>query len=213
VLVVSLASEGFFTGYQAFRLHTPCVFCLIVFGFIVALGVIRLLQREWVVMMGFGSLAAVFCLFYLVLPVGATNPIPGDKELVLFYGKDCKYCAEVLKVLDEKNIPVEHVLVNEYAAMLKNMGIEHVPTLYVNYKNEKVFVTGKDAILSYLQCSDQKSAKAPARKGSKKGPASPKEAGTVTPFELNGQGSQNLPFQIVVPPAEGGACRSDENCK
>ncbi len=75
VLVVSLACEGFFTGFQAFRVHTPCIFCLIVSGLLVTLGLLRFLQGEKEIIAGFAAMAGVFSLCFLILPVESTGRI------------------------------------------------------------------------------------------------------------------------------------------
>ncbi len=150
VLIVSLACEGFFTGYQAFSIHIPCVLCLIILGIVVTLGILRLLAGETGLIAGFVSLIAVFSMFYLVPPATVSVSLPADDRFVLFYSKDCRHCAEVLKDLDEKKIVVKHLEVGEYAAYLKGMGIDTVPTLMVNAPYQKLFITGKDAILTYL---------------------------------------------------------------
>jgi uncharacterized membrane protein len=77
ILIVSLACEGYFTGFQAFRIHRPCIFCLAVFGFIITLGLLRLLQGEREIITGFGAMAGVFSLCYLILPVEGTVQIEG----------------------------------------------------------------------------------------------------------------------------------------
>ena len=77
VLIVSLACEGYFTGFQAFRIHRPCIFCLTVFGFMVTLGLLRLLQGEREIIAGFAAMAGVFSLCYLILPVDSTERIEG----------------------------------------------------------------------------------------------------------------------------------------
>lgn len=151
ILIVSLGAEGFFTGYQVFRLHNVCALCLITFGLFLILGISRILYGEKEVIAGFLSCAGIFALFYLVLPAGAAVHLPED-EIILFYGKDCKYCTEVLKEIETSGIKVVNFPVGEYADFLKNMGIEHVPTLYVNGKNRKIFLTGKEAIDRYLFC-------------------------------------------------------------
>jgi hypothetical protein len=213
ILIISLASEGFFTGYQAFRLHAACVFCLVVFGFLVSLSVIRLIQGEKAIIAGFASLIAVFSLFYLILPAEGTATIPSRKQLVLFYGKDCKYCAEVMKEIDERQLPVDHVLVNEYSGFLKSMGIEHVPTLYVNKNNEKIFLTGKESILAYLTCKQEETAKGPAKteKRPKKENNAARQSNIIGPSGPAGQTTQT--FELVLPPSEEGICKSDEKCK
>ena len=77
ILIASLACEGYFAGFQAFRIHRPCIFCLTVFGFIVALGLLRLLQGEREIITGFAAMAGVFSLCYLILPVESTVQIEG----------------------------------------------------------------------------------------------------------------------------------------
>jgi len=149
ILVVSLAAEGFFVGYQAFRLQTLCVICAITFGFFLVLGIMRLLSGDKEVIAGFLSSAAVVSLFYLILPAGGAVRLP-EEELVLFYSVDCRYCSEVREKIDAHKIQVSHLLVGEYSGLLKNIGIEHVPTLLVNKKNQKIFLTGREAIDQYL---------------------------------------------------------------
>ena len=77
ILIVSLACEGYFTGFQAFSMHKPCIFCLTVFGFIVTLSLLRLLQGEREIITGFAAMAGVFSLCYLILPVESTVQIEG----------------------------------------------------------------------------------------------------------------------------------------
>ena len=121
----------------------------------VILGIIRLLAGQQEVIAGFLSLAAVFSMFYLVLPAGVPVDLPADDRFILFFSKDCKHCAEVIQKLDENKIVVKHLDVAEYSAFLKSMGIDTVPTLMVNAPSQKLFITGKDAILSHLLACTQ----------------------------------------------------------
>jgi glutaredoxin len=208
VLIVALAAEGFFTGYQAFRLFTPCLFCLAVFAFLVSLGLLRLLSGNREIAAGFGSLVAVFALFYLVLPVQAVMPIPDQKELILFYSKDCKYCTELKNELERKQVTVDHVLVTQYSGLLKSMGIDRVPTLYVNKDQEKMFITGKDRIERYL--SGQEAAGASPRATDRPGDAGAphQKSQQVNPFDGGDNG-----LKAIMPPSEEGICRDTEPCK
>ena len=77
----------------------PCIFCLVVFGLLTTLGLLRLLQGEREIIAGFAAMAGVFSLCYLILPVEntiGTNgrpvvPIVGqpapDFNLILFSGQ------------------------------------------------------------------------------------------------------------------------------
>jgi hypothetical protein len=198
VLAAALAGEGFFTGYQAFRLHAACVFCLTVFAFLVGLGLLRLLAGHKEALAGFGAMATVFLLFYLVLPADSSVKLPSDKQMVLFYSKSCEHCAELLKEMDENKIVVEHVLVEGYAGMLQSIGVEGVPTLYVNNGKEKLFLTGKQAVLDYLLARTQ------APKGNTQRPASRRGENLLK--GANG-------FEIILPQEEDGACKGDDSCK
>jgi uncharacterized membrane protein len=214
ILVVALSAEGFFVGYQAFRLHTACVFCLITFGIIILLCLLRLLYGEREVIAGFLSFGAVFALFYLVLPAENTVRMPSG-ELVLFYSKDCKYCSAVMKELDANKMKVVHLLAGEYSGLLGNLGIEYVPTLFVNRKNQKMFLIGKEAIDQYLLCNREE------EPGEKAGPIvniRPKKApGAQTNASINApdillipdSNPQNLPLQ----PGNKGVCSETQKCE
>jgi len=214
-IIVSLACEGFFVGYQAFRVHTPCTFCLIVFGSLITLGLLRILSREQDVIVGFAAMAAVFSLFYLILPAENRVTIPDRERLVLFYSKECNYCAQVINELEENNIPAEHVLVTGYVGFLKSMGIEHVPTLYVNNNNEKIFLTGKDEIERYL------SPRAKAIKATSKPNGAALHAEKTSRSAETGSvdstsdlfGLQYTHLKTMSSSSEEGMCKENEECK
>lgn len=214
ILVVSLVAEGFFIGYQAFSIRTACVFCLIMFAFFMVLGILRLLYGEKEVIAGFLSFAGVFALFYLVLPTGGTVRLPVE-ELTLFYSKDCKYCAEVTKEIEASKMKVIHLPVGEYAGYLKNMGIEHVPTLFVNKKNRKFFLTGKKEIVNYLfpnpneEKVKEKSTKAAIHAKRKAGPRIAKSAHEPCTFLVPQNSSPNL----LILPADDGMCKETKKAE
>jgi glutaredoxin len=209
VLIVSLACEGFFTGYQAFSIHTPCLFCLIIFAFMVVLSIIRLLAGEREIIAGLLSLAAVFSMLYLVLPAGAPVDLPATDHFILFFSKDCKHCAEVIQNLDEKKIEVKHVEVTAYSAFLKSMGIDTVPTLMVNVPSQKLFITGKDAILRYLlACTPQENE---GRKTRGNAPAAVSLPGTGPAGDIFFQPS--LLTETSTSAEEDGMCKQGEICK
>jgi len=203
LLVASLAGEGFFVGEQLFRLHALCVFCMSVFGIYVALGVLRLLAGHREMLAGFGALAAVLSLFYLVLPTGGMA-LPTDAALVLFYSPDCKHCSEVRKELEELKIDAAHVLVKEHAATLKNLGITEVPTLFVNGRYERSFLTGTDAIRRYLATCRPASKAAASSAPSVKPAAAPGLPSSIAP--LGG------PAALFNPPPDDGLCKEDTKC-
>jgi hypothetical protein len=209
ILVISLAGEGFFMGYLAFRLHAACLFCIIICCFMVVLGLIRLMAGEKDLFAGFATFAAMFAIQYLILPAGVPVHLPENERLILFFSKDCKHCVEVIKEFDERKIHVAHEPVNGYAGFLKNMGIEHVPTLMVNDPYQKVFLTGKDAIMRYLlSCTEAKQAE-PKKKA--QGKNSTPAKGTNLMLDIF-----NQPSLLTAPsgsPADAGMCKEEEICK
>jgi glutaredoxin/uncharacterized membrane protein len=201
LLVAALAGEGFFVGEQLFRLKVLCVFCMSVFGIYVALGLLRLLAGRREMLAGFGALAAVLSLFSLVLPAGGTA-LPQDVPLVLFYSPDCRHCSEIKKEMEELKIEAAHVLVKDHAATLKNLGVSEVPTLFVNGRYERSFLTGTDAIRRYLASCRQAPAAPKARGPAKHVPA------PITPNIF----APASPDNLFSPPPNDGICKEDVKC-
>lgn len=206
VLVLSLAAEGFFVGYQLFWLSTVCLFCLSAFGIFALLGALRIITGHREVLAGFAALAALLALFFLILPPGGTA-IPAEHQLILFYSADCKHCAEIKKELEDARIEAEHVLVKEYSATLKSIGIEHVPTLLVNGPYEKRFLTGTEAIRGYISVC--RSPQQPAERSSRRAtgrPAADRPA-------LDIFAPPAIPQDILNPPPDEGLCKEDTKCE
>ncbi len=204
LLVTSLAGEGYFVGFQLFRLHAVCVFCMSVLGIFVLLGALRVAAGRTGVIAGFGALLAVLGLFVLVLPAGGTA-LPTGSRYILFYSPDCGHCTEIRKDLEQSKTAVVELDVREYTALLKSLGIEHVPTLMVNGPAEKLFLTGTDAIRKYLACEPAKpSERQVNRKAARSAPA------LRTPAELFP--SVAAPDQIFNPLPQEGLCKEDTKC-
>jgi hypothetical protein len=213
ILLVALTGEGFFMGYLAFQIHTLCIFCVIVFGFMVTLGALRALSGERGVLAGFAALAAVFLLQYAVLPAGVTVTLPENDRLILFYSDDCRHCTEIKQELEEQKMAVAHLQAGEYAAFLKNIGIDGIPTLMVNDRYQKTFLTGKDAIRRYLlACSKpEKTVGEPASKTQAPGRDEPAEESPGAAVDIF-----NQPGLLTLPgpsPAEDGMCKEAEVCE
>jgi hypothetical protein len=214
IIVVSLACEGFFMGYLAFRLHTVCIFCVIVFGLLVALGVLRLLSKQHEVIAGFAALAAIFSLLYLVLPVGPTTNLPENERLILFYSKDCKYCSEVMAELERNKITAKHVEVGAYAGLLNSIGIEGVPTLLVSDPNQKVFFVGEEAIRRYMRvCSETTNAAGKTALKRKPGKASKSSTSSGAELKLDLFTQQGILTGPGKTTPGNGLCKEDEICK
>ncbi|HTG02178.1 MAG TPA: hypothetical protein VK654_16475 [Nitrospirota bacterium] len=211
VLVLALASEGFLMGYLAFRLHAICLFCIMICSFMVLLGLIRLLSGERDLIAGFAAFAAMFLIQYVILPAGVPVDLPAGERLILFYSKDCKHCTEIIKEFDERNIHALHKPVSGYAGFLKNMGIEHVPTLLVNDPYQKVFLTGKDAILRYLvSCSP---AKQPERQQNGKKQVRQHTVPAASGLSVDIFQQPSLLTTPSPSASEAGMCKEEEACK
>jgi len=214
LLIAALAGEGFLAGYQLFLLHTVCVFCLSVLGIYVVLSLLRVLAGHREVLAGFGALLAVLVLFSLLLPAGG-SALPLDQRYVLFYSPDCRHCSEIRSELEHQRIAALHVEVKEHAATLKNLGIEHVPTLMVNGPYEKVFLTGTEAIRRYLATcgSDRVPARKTAVRTRSVGPASGPTGTALPKGTLNFFPSPGTLGQIFSPPTDSGLCKEDAKCE
>jgi hypothetical protein len=214
VLIVSLACEGFFTGYQTFSVHTPCLFCLIILALVAVLSILWLLAGGEGVIAGFVALAAVFSMFYLVPPAGQPVSLPTNDRVVLFFSKECKHCAEVIAHLEEKKVEVKHLEVSGYASFLKSMGINTVPTVMVSDQRQRLFLSGKEAILNYLcRCSPSGDTCEDIGKGASSVGASPpvvSTQGTDAAIDIFDHPSL---LNEPVSPVEDGMCKQDEVCK
>lgn len=212
LLVAALAVEGFLVAYQLLWLSVVCLFCISVFGIFAALGALRVAGGHREVLAGFGAFALVALLFAVILPAGGPR-LPGEAKIILFYSTACKHCAEIRKEIDATGIEVEHVLISEYAATLKALGIEEVPTLLVNGPYEKVFLTGTAAIRNYVaSCRTEKGA-------GRSRPASPSTATSsagkavvrpADPFELFPPPGD--PGSILNPLPDDGLCKEEQKC-
>jgi hypothetical protein len=151
ILIVSLAGEGFFTGYQVFRIHKPCAFCLTVFALFVVLSILRVLAGHKRPLIGFACFACVFAQMYFIMPAAGSICLPQDKQLILFYEKGCSHCKSVLNECRQCNIQVYPLPAGKYQALLKGLGIDEVPVLLVNDRGEKKILIGEAKIKAYLK--------------------------------------------------------------
>lgn len=154
ILCAAIASEGFLVGYQVFRLHVPCWFCLAVFALFVLLGIIWLIAGRWEIIGGFAGFAVVFAFFYLTLPTVTGTETLGDhldnNHLTLFYSSSCTSCEEIERLCSDCNIVLNKVDADEHFALLEGMHIYEIPVLFVNDGEEKRVLIGKTKIREFL---------------------------------------------------------------
>lgn len=208
-LIAALAAEGFFVGYQIFWLSEVCLLCLSVFGIFVSLGLLRLFAGWKEVAAGFAAFAVVLgCVGFVLPPRGQALPV--DKKMMLFYSTECKHCLEIKEEIDKNKLDITPVLSKEYTATLRNMGVNSVPTLFVNGRSEKLIITGKEAILRYL-ASCQASGATPAVLGapvSKKGSnVTAADSGSGLPLS-----SLGAPTPLINPFTDEGVCKEEQKC-
>jgi hypothetical protein len=210
VLITALAAEGFFLGYQIFWLPDLCLFCLSVFAIILTLGLLRLLSNWKAATVGFASLAVVLCFVGLVLPPRGTA-LPSGKKMILFYSEDCRHCTEIKQEIDHSKFDITPVLVKDYTGTLKNLGVDSVPTLYVNGRNEKLILTGKEAIRRYLAAcqSSEKTIPSGSSASASIKKSSSKSGNSVSESTLSPLGATNPIFN---PSHDEGLCKEHQNC-
>jgi hypothetical protein len=209
-LIAALAAEGFFVGYQIFWLPDVCLFCLSVFGLILTLGLLRWVAGWKEVAAGFASFALVLCFVGLVLAPQGTA-LPSDKKMILFYSEDCRHCSEIKEEISKSKFDVTPVLVREYTPTLKNLGIDSVPTLFVNGKYEKLILTGKEAIRHYLGACQPSEKPIPSNSGApvskKRPPVESGISGFVPPLSPLG-----APNPVFNPSNDEGLCKENQKC-
>ena len=155
ILCAAIASEGFLVGYQAFRVHEPCWFCLGVFALFALLGIIWFMSGHWEIITGFAGFAVVLALFYFILPVNnTTGDSLGDhieqNRLTLFYSSTCKSCVEIENLCKDCNIVLNKVDADEHFDLLEGMNIYEIPVLFVNDNEEKRVLIGMTKIKAFL---------------------------------------------------------------
>lgn len=214
VLIVSLACEGFLTGYQAFSIRAPCYFCLIVCGLLIALGLVRLWAGQLEVLYGFAAMAAVLSFQYLIMPTRPALALPSER-LVLFYSDQCPHCVEIRKELEEKKIVAGHVPVAQYVGLLKDLRIEGIPTLLVNDPSRKLLLTGADTIRQFLFPPPDPvapSKKAPDKRPPKTGPPPASLSNRGLPSEPGGGLLDLAPPPGLLVPSDDACAPSAEPC-
>ena len=209
-LIAALAAEGFFVGYQVFWLPEVCLLCLSVFGFFVFLGLLRLLTGWKEVAAGFAAFAVVLCFVGLVLPPGGMA-LPSDKKMILFYSTECRHCSEIKEEIDKNKLDITLVLVKEYTTTLRNLGVDNVPTLFVNGRYEKLVLTGKESIRRYLAAcqSSGKSTPSVAEVPALKKESSLKSGDFGSVWPLPTLGGPNTLFD---PSTDEGVCKEEQKC-
>ncbi len=210
-LIGALAAEGFFVGYQIFWLPEMCLFCLSVFGLFLTLGLLRWVAGWKETAAGFAAFALVLCFVGLVLPPRGPA-IPSDKKMILFYSEECRHCSEIKEEISKSKLEITPMLVKDYTAALKSLGVNSVPTLFVNGRYEKLILTGKEAIRRYLAICQSSEKPIP----SVSNPSTSKK-GSRPRSENSGPGSPLSPLGVTNPifnsSNDEGLCKENQKCE
>ena len=152
ILSAAITAEGFLVGYQIFRLHTFCAFCLAVFETFLLLGILRALEGRKEIAAGFAGFTVIISLFYLILPAGVGSDCDCIKNsrLTLFYNDACPHCKAIEDMCKDCDIEVNKVSAKEHITLFDSMNINEVPVLLVNDKQEKRILVGESKIREYL---------------------------------------------------------------
>jgi len=154
ILNVALASEGFLTGYQIFRMHTLCAFCLAVFLLLAVLSVLWFIRGHRELAQGAASFVVIFSAFYLILPAVppgcCDGPSPGDSTLTLFYDKSCTSCEDIEMICKACNININKLDAARHLDFFRFLNIDHLPVLVINEDGEKRIIEGRSGIEDYL---------------------------------------------------------------
>lgn len=146
ILIAALSSEGLLLSFQIFSLKVICYFCFSIFLIFLIIVIVRLIQKHYLMIFAFVSFISVFFVGYLVMP----NLSPLSYGYDLFYSKTCPHCERTIAFLKNAHINVNLYNVNEYKNFLNNIGINQVPVLFVNLKDQKKFIVGQENIEKYF---------------------------------------------------------------
>ncbi len=148
ILIVVFSLEGVLVGYQLFRLNNICYFCISVFFIFVFLALLRILQKRWLVLVGFASFLSVFLMFAALKPTASSN-LP-NSNAILIYKTSCPHCEKVERFIYEKGLKIKKVNVTKCVGFLKSLGIEAVPVLIIKEKGKIEIVIGDNNIINFF---------------------------------------------------------------
>lgn len=154
VLISSLLFETIMLGYQYFASPQMCVFCMGVYGFLVA--TLFFSSRKYFLMVIPAVLALLMALSFLAIPK-AKSFLQQDGNY-LIQSESCPHCKKVKKYMNENNIEftkinIEQIEAQHFATFLN---FKSIPILLTKEgKNIKIINGDKNIINSYETISDE----------------------------------------------------------
>ncbi|OSS43023.1 Vitamin K epoxide reductase [Desulfurella amilsii] len=153
ILIAALSTEGLLLSFQIFSLKVICYFCFSIFLIFLIIVVWRLLEKHYSMFFAILGFLSVFCIGFFIMP----NLSPLRQGYDLFYSKTCPHCEKTISFLRNSHINVNLYDAQDYKNFLNNIGIDEVPVLFVNLKDQKRFVIGEENIQKYFSQSSQNS--------------------------------------------------------
>jgi len=147
ILTSALSVEGYLVAFQSFVIKEFCLFCMAVFVVFVLSVLMNILQKRPEYTVSLAGFLCVLSAVYLVNP--GVNEIPRERY-VLIYSKDCPHCEETIRFCRERNIPVSMIDARKVVGTLKSLGLDVVPVLVCNDKDEREIFAGSEKIKEYL---------------------------------------------------------------
>ncbi len=148
ILIVIFSLEGVLVGYQLFRLNNICYFCITVFSIFVFLAFLRVLQKRWLVLVGFASFLSVFLMFAVLKPLASSN-LP-KSNAILIYKTSCPHCERVERFIKARGLKIKRVNVTKCVSFLKSLGVEAVPALIIRGKDKIEILIGDNNIINFF---------------------------------------------------------------
>jgi len=147
ILTSALSVEGYLVAFQSFVVREFCLFCMAVFVVFVLSVSMNILQKRLEYTVSLAGFLCVLSAVYLVNP--GVDEIPHERY-VLIYSKDCPHCEETIRFCRERNIPVSMIDARKVVGTLKSLGLDVVPVLVCNDKDEREIFAGSEKIKEYL---------------------------------------------------------------
>jgi len=146
VLIAALSVEGLLLSFQIFSLKVICYFCFSIFLIFLISVVWRLLAKDYSMLFAILGFFSVFFIGFFIMP----NLSSLKQGYDLFYSKTCPHCEKTIAFLKASHVNVNLYDAQDYKNFLNNIGINEVPVLFINLKDQKKFIVGEENIERYF---------------------------------------------------------------
>lgn len=151
ILIAALSTEGLLLSFQIFSLHVVCYFCFSIFLIFLSSVMWRLLAKHYSMFFAIFGFLSVFSMGFFIMP----NLSPLKQGYDLFYSKTCPHCERTIVFIKNSHVDVNLYDAQDYKNFLNNIGIDEVPVLFVNLKDQKKFIVGEENIKNFFSVGFQ----------------------------------------------------------